>query len=196
MTDFSGLFTPIQLGRFTLPNRFIFPPMGLEVCEGGVPGPEAAEYYARRAAGGASLVITEGVYIDHPSSGDNPLLGRFHGEDAFAAWRHVASCVHEAGGLCVPELWHVGLIFSGPDVLAGNDLACAIELDESDGCCAQRAARINRAEVADVGVHCALFDKQVSRDMLVPGREIDRPSPGARGNHIDPVLGRRGLVLH
>lgn len=123
MTDFSGLFTPIQLGRFTLPNRFIFPPMGLEVCEGGVPGPEAAEYYARRAAGGASLVITEGVYIDHPSSGDNPLLGRFHGEDAFAAWRHVASRVHEAGGLCVPELWHVGLIFSGPDVLAGNDLA-------------------------------------------------------------------------
>ena len=83
MTDFSPLFTPFQLGKFTLPNRFIFPPMGLEVCEGGVPSDEAAEYYARRAEGGASLVITEGVYIDHPSSGDNPLLGRFHGQDAF-----------------------------------------------------------------------------------------------------------------
>jgi len=130
MTDFSGLFTPIQLGRFTLPNRFIFPPMGLEVCEGGVPGPEAAEYYARRAAGGASLVITEGVYIDHPSSGDNPLLGRFHGEDAFEAWRHVASRVHAEGGLCVPELWHVGLIFSGPDVLAGNELAFRPDLGQ------------------------------------------------------------------
>ena len=67
MTDFSPLFTPFQLGKFTLPNRFIFPPMGLEVCEGGVPSDEAAEYYARRAEGRASLVITEGVYVDHHS---------------------------------------------------------------------------------------------------------------------------------
>jgi 2,4-dienoyl-CoA reductase-like NADH-dependent reductase (Old Yellow Enzyme family) len=105
-----------------LPNRIIFPPMGLEVCEGGVPNEEAAQYYARRASGGASLVITEGVYIDHPSSGDNPLLGRFHGEDAFAGWRNVATRVHEAGGITVPELWHVGLVYRGPDVLVGNDV--------------------------------------------------------------------------
>lgn len=130
MTDFSGLFTPFQLGKFTLPNRFVFPPMGLEVCEGGVPSAEAAEYYARRAEGGASLVITEGVYIDHPSSGDNPLLGRFHGEDAFAGWRRVAERVHERGGICLPELWHVGLIYRGPDVLVGNELAFRPELGQ------------------------------------------------------------------
>ena len=130
MTDFSGLFEPFQLGKFTLPNRIVFPPMGLEVCEGGVPSEEAAQYYARRAAGGASLVITEGVYIDHHSSGDNPLLGRFHGEDAFDGWRNVATRVHESGGICVPELWHVGLIFRGPDVLAGNDLAFRPELGQ------------------------------------------------------------------
>lgn len=128
MTDFSGLFTPFQLGRFTLPNRIVFPPMGLQVCEGGVPGQDAARYYARRAEGGASLVITEGVYIDHPSSGDNPLLGRFHGEDAFAAWRTVAEQVHASGGICVPELWHVGLIYCGPDVLTGGPLAYRPEL--------------------------------------------------------------------
>ncbi|MET0586920.1 MAG: 12-oxophytodienoate reductase [Novosphingobium sp.] len=130
MTDFSPLFTPFQLGKFTLPNRIIFPPMGLEVCEGGVPSDEAADYYARRADGGASLVITEGVYIDHPSSGDNPLLGRFHGEDAFDGWRTVARKVHAAGGICVPELWHVGLIYRGPDVLVGNDLAFRDELGQ------------------------------------------------------------------
>jgi len=130
MTDFSPLFTPFQLGKFTLPNRFIFPPMGLEVCEGGVPSDEAAEYYARRAEGGASLVITEGVYIDHPSSGDNPLLGRFHGQDAFEGWRNVATKVHARGGICVPELWHVGLIFSGPDALAGKEVAFRPELGQ------------------------------------------------------------------
>ncbi|MEW9854386.1 12-oxophytodienoate reductase [Novosphingobium sp. M1R2S20] len=130
MTDFGPLFTPFQLGKFTLPNRIVFPPMGLQVCEGGIPGDEAAEYYARRAAGGASLVMTEGVYIDHPSSGDNPLLGRFHGEDAFAAWKNVAAKVHAAGGICVPELWHVGLIYRGPDVLTGGPLAYRPELGQ------------------------------------------------------------------
>lgn len=130
MTDFSPLFTPFELGKFTLPNRIVFPPMGLQVCEGGVPGEEAADYYARRAQGGASLVITEGVYIDHPSSGDNPLLGRFHGEDAFTGWRNVAAKVHAKGGICVPELWHVGLIYKGPDVLTGGPLAYRPELGQ------------------------------------------------------------------
>ncbi|MCJ2178431.1 12-oxophytodienoate reductase [Novosphingobium album (ex Hu et al. 2023)] len=130
MTDFSPLFTPFRLGKFTLPNRIVFPPMGLQVCEGGVPGDEAANYYARRAQGGASLVMTEGVYIDHPSSGDNPLLGRFHGEDAFAGWRNVAARVHAKGGICVPELWHVGLIYRGPDVLTGGPVAFRPELGQ------------------------------------------------------------------
>ncbi|GGC09526.1 oxidoreductase [Novosphingobium endophyticum] len=130
MTDFSPLFTPFRLGRFELPNRIVFPPMGLQVCEGGVPGEEAAMYYARRASGGASLVVTEGVYIDHPCSGDNPLLGRFHGEDAFAGWRNVARKVRAAGGICIPELWHVGLIYRGPDVLVGGPLAYRPELGQ------------------------------------------------------------------
>jgi 2,4-dienoyl-CoA reductase-like NADH-dependent reductase (Old Yellow Enzyme family) len=128
--DFRGLFQPFQLGHLTLPNRVIFPPMGLEVCEKGVPGEEAADYYARRATGGASLVITEGVYLDHISSGDNPLLGRFHGQDAFDGWRNVARKVHAAGGFTVPELWHVGLIFSGPDLLAGGDIKFRPELGQ------------------------------------------------------------------
>lgn len=127
---FAGLFTPFRLGNLALPNRIVFPPMGLEACEDGVPSEEGAAYYARRAAGGASLVVTEGVYIDHVSSGDNPLLGRFHGEPAFDGWRNVAEKVHAAGGFTVPELWHVGLIYRGPDVLVGNELAFRPELGQ------------------------------------------------------------------
>ncbi len=82
------------------------------------------------------------------------------------------------------------------EAIASDDLARAIELDEGDCRGAQRPTRIDRAQIANVGVHCALFDKQVSRDMLVPGREIDRSRPGAGGNDIDTVLRRRGLVLH
>ena len=127
---FEGLFQPFRLGDLALPNRIVFPPMGLEVCEDGVPSEEAAAYYARRAKGGASLIMTEGVYIDHPSSGDNPMLGRFHGEAAFDGWRKVAEAVHAVGGYTVPELWHVGLIYRGPDVLVGNELAFRPELGQ------------------------------------------------------------------
>jgi 2,4-dienoyl-CoA reductase-like NADH-dependent reductase (Old Yellow Enzyme family) len=130
MSKFEPLFQPFQLGGLTLPSRIVFPPMGLEVCEGGVPGEAAADYYARRAEGGASLVMTEGVYIDHMSSGDNPLLGRFHGQDAFDGWRTVAAKVRAAGGYCLPELWHVGLIYSGPDLLAGGDIKFRPELGQ------------------------------------------------------------------
>lgn len=118
--EFAGLFTPFRLGNLTLPNRIVMPAMGLAICDGGVPSQEVAEYYARRASGGAGLVMTEGVYIDHPSSGDNPMLGRFHGEAALDGWRNVAAEVRAAGGFCFPELWHVGLVYSSYDMAAGK----------------------------------------------------------------------------
>jgi 2,4-dienoyl-CoA reductase-like NADH-dependent reductase (Old Yellow Enzyme family) len=65
--------------------------------------------------------MTEGVYIDHPSSGDNPLLGRFHGDRRIEGWRMVAEKVHAAGGFVMPELWHVGLIPLVADVMAGEE---------------------------------------------------------------------------
>lgn len=118
--DFSGLFTPFRLGDITLPNRIVMPAMGLACCDDGMPTDEHADYYARRAEGGASLVLTEGVYIDHDASGDNPALGRFYGDRALAGWRNVAAKVHAASGFCMPELWHVGLIYRSADVMSGG----------------------------------------------------------------------------
>jgi 2,4-dienoyl-CoA reductase-like NADH-dependent reductase (Old Yellow Enzyme family) len=118
--DCSGLFTPFRLGNVLLPNRIVMPAMGLARCDDGIPGSAHADYYARRAQGGTGLVLTEGVYIDHPSSGDNPSLGRFYGNDALEGWRSVASKVHAAGGFCMPELWHVGLIYKTADTMTGG----------------------------------------------------------------------------
>lgn len=130
MPDLSGLFTPFRLGSLTLQNRIVMPAMGLAVCEDGAPNEEHAEYYARRAHGGAALVMTEGVYIDHPSSGDNPLLGRFHGQQPLDGWRMVADKVHAAGGFVMPELWHVGLIPLVADVMAGREPTYRPELGQ------------------------------------------------------------------
>ena len=130
MIDLSGLFTSFRLGNLTLANRVVMPAMGLAACEEGAPNAEHAAYYARRAQGGAALIMTEGVYIDHPSSGDNPLLGRFHGDTPLEGWKRVASEVHLAGAYVMPELWHVGLIPLVADVMAGGTARFRAELGQ------------------------------------------------------------------
>ncbi|MEE1928467.1 NADH:flavin oxidoreductase [Streptomyces sp. TRM 70351] len=103
------LVRPFSLGSMTLRNRLAMAPMTREFSPGGVPGADVAEYYARRAAAGVGLIITEGTYVDHASAGTSDRVPRFHGEDALAGWAEVAGAVHRAGGAIVPQLWHVGM---------------------------------------------------------------------------------------
>lgn len=104
-----ALVRPFSLGSLTLPNRLAMAPMTREFSPGGVPGPDVADYYARRAAGGVGLIITEGTYVGHDSAGTSAAVPRFHGADALAGWSRVADAVHQAGGKIVPQLWHVGM---------------------------------------------------------------------------------------
>ena len=57
------LFRPLTVRSMTLPNRFAMAPMTRQASPGGIPGPDVAEYYARRAAGGVGLIITEGIRL-------------------------------------------------------------------------------------------------------------------------------------
>jgi 2,4-dienoyl-CoA reductase-like NADH-dependent reductase (Old Yellow Enzyme family) len=102
------LFTPFQLGSLTLPNRIVMAPMTRSFSAGGVPGPDVAAYYKRRAENQVGLIITEGTVIDHPAAASDPRVPRFHGDDALAGWAHVVKEVHAAGGLIMPQLWHTG----------------------------------------------------------------------------------------
>src|SRR5579863_1593398 len=107
-----ALFRPFQLKGLTLPNRIVMAPMTRSHSPQGVPGPDVAAYYRRRAEGGVGLIITEGTYPDHPAAGFDPKVPQFYGERALAGWRRVAEQVHAAGGLIVPQLWHVGMVVS------------------------------------------------------------------------------------
>ncbi|WP_030788864.1 NADH:flavin oxidoreductase [Streptomyces sp. NRRL S-920] len=99
---------PFAINGLTLPNRIAMAPMTREFSPEGVPGADVAAYYARRAAGGVGLIVTEGTYVDHASAGSSHRVPRFHGEAALAGWQKVAEAVHAAGGRIVPQLWHVG----------------------------------------------------------------------------------------
>lgn len=81
----------------------------------GVPSQDVADYYRRRAQGGVGLIITEGVGIDHPSAIGQGMMGEdnipvMYGDEALRGWKKVVDDVHAAGGLIMPQLWHMGMI--------------------------------------------------------------------------------------
>ncbi len=102
------LFEPITLGRLTLPNRIVMAPMTRSHSPEGVPPPEVAAYYRRRAEGGIGLITTEGTVIERPASKNDPNVPHMYGDAALAGWARVVDEVHAAGGLIAPQLWHVG----------------------------------------------------------------------------------------
>ncbi|NMM17056.1 MAG: alkene reductase [Cellulomonas sp.] len=109
-------FTPVRLGTWDLPQRFVMAPLTRNRAGAGqVPTPLSAEYYAQRA--GAGLLITEGTQPSAVGQGylDTPGI---HTAAQVEGWRHVADAVHARGGRIVVQLMHVGRI-AHPDNKGG-----------------------------------------------------------------------------
>ncbi|MET8631106.1 NADH:flavin oxidoreductase [Kitasatospora sp. NPDC004669] len=104
------LSRPVTINGLTVPNRIVMAPMTRRFSPGGVPGEDVRSYYARRAAAGVGLIVTEGTYVGHESAGQSDDIPRFHGEEQLAGWARVAEDVHAAGGTIVPQLWHIGMV--------------------------------------------------------------------------------------
>ncbi|MFE0513685.1 NADH:flavin oxidoreductase [Streptomyces sp. NPDC058964] len=167
------LSRPFSLGRLTVPNRIAMSPMTRSFSPGGVPGENVAAYYARRAAAGVGLIITEGTYVDHPSAGQDAGVPRFHGEEQLAGWRRVAGAVHAAGGRIVPQLWHIGMVREqgqppiadappmGPSGLTltgtegGGRAMTRADIDDVIGAFAQAASDAERIGFDGVEIHGA-----------------------------------------
>ncbi|MGW0912180.1 NADH:flavin oxidoreductase [Streptomyces sp. NPDC002784] len=104
------LSRPTSINGLTVPNRIVMAPMTRMFSPGGVPGEDVVSYYARRAAAGVGLIVTEGTYVGHDSAGQSDRVPRFHGAEQLAGWAKVADAVHAAGGTIVPQLWHIGMV--------------------------------------------------------------------------------------
>jgi len=138
------LFRPFRLGKLDLANRIVMAPMTRSHSPGGVPGPDVAAYYRRRAEGGVGLIVTEGTYVPHPAAGFDSSVPRFYGADALDGWRQVAEHVHAGNGRIFPQLWHVGVVIrpgqepapgvrpAGPSGLAGPGQQIAEPMTQSD----------------------------------------------------------------
>ena len=110
-----ALYQPWSVRNLELRNRFVMSPMTRNFSPGGVPGPDVARYYARRAAGEVGLIVTEGVGVDEQQAIDSPRIPVMHGDEAMAGWKAVVDAVHAAGGKIVPQLWHQGAM-RDPDI--------------------------------------------------------------------------------
>ncbi|MEU6351081.1 NADH:flavin oxidoreductase [Streptomyces sp. NPDC047072] len=163
----AGLNQPFTVGDLTLPNRIVMAPMTRTASPGGVPGPDVAEYYARRAAHQVGLIITEGTYVDRPAAGAYDNVPCFHGGSALAGWAHVVRRVHGAGGRIIPQLWHTGAARTATDPpadvpsgigLDGGPLGRAMtqrDIDDAVAAFAKAAATAERLGFDGVEVHGA-----------------------------------------
>jgi 2,4-dienoyl-CoA reductase-like NADH-dependent reductase (Old Yellow Enzyme family) len=113
--DATALFAPLTVKSMTVPNRFAMAPMTRRASPGGVPGPEVADYYARRAAGGVGLIITEGIRLGDPAAGWPLEIPTLVGAEALDGWRRVVSAVHRHGSVIAAQLWHQGAEREGGD---------------------------------------------------------------------------------
>lgn len=103
------LFTPLELGDLTLPNRIVMAPLTRNRAhpEGDVPHALNATYYAQRASAG--LIISEGTQISPEGKGYIQTPG-IYSDEQIAGWKTVTDAVHNAGGRMFAQLWHVGRI--------------------------------------------------------------------------------------
>ena len=108
MTSPKDLFTPIQLGRYELPNRIVMAPLTRNRA-GADDAPIAmhAEYYRQRASAG--LIITEATQVA-PLGQGYPHTPGIYSQAQVAAWSRVTESVHQQGGRIFLQLWHVGRI--------------------------------------------------------------------------------------
>jgi N-ethylmaleimide reductase len=104
------LFEPLRAGALTLAHRVVLAPLTRMRAEqpGNVPGPLMQTYYRQRATRGG-LLISEGSPISDNGRG-MPATPGITTEAQIAGWQQITQAVHDAGGLIVLQLWHVGRI--------------------------------------------------------------------------------------
>jgi 2,4-dienoyl-CoA reductase-like NADH-dependent reductase (Old Yellow Enzyme family)/thioredoxin reductase len=110
------VFEPLKIGPVEVWNRIYFPPHGLGRLEVRVPGNEAygmpsethAQYYAERAAGGASLIF-QSMHVA-PVARQATVTATPWFREALPAFARVAEVVHEQGSKMMAEVWYASFM--------------------------------------------------------------------------------------
>lgn len=126
VTDqYPHLFTPLDLGFTTLPNRVLMGSMhvGLEELPGGFE--RMAAFYAERARGGVGLMVTGGI---SPNDAGRPMKGGAKISTPEEAEQHkvVTAAVHAEGGKIALQLLHFGRYSAHSELVAPSAVQAPI----------------------------------------------------------------------
>ena len=101
------LFTPFELAGRRLRNRIVFPAVLSNFARENRVTPRLVDYYAERAAGGAAMLVTEGLAI-HASSVPQPNVATVFDAANFEGFQRLAAAVERHDCRLLGQLWHVG----------------------------------------------------------------------------------------
>lgn len=111
------LFDNAVAGELKLKNRIVMAPLTRSRAgEERIPNELMREYYTQRASAG--MILTEATSVTPKGVGYAATPGIWS-EEQVAGWKRITRSVHEAGGLIVLQLWHVGRV-SDPALLNGE----------------------------------------------------------------------------
>ncbi len=109
LREIETLFRPFRHRKLFLPSRLVMAPMTRGFAPQGIPTPEMARYYERRAREGLGLIITEGCMVNEPSASADSNYPDFFSGQSLRAWRHIARRVQRHGCRIAVQLWHMGM---------------------------------------------------------------------------------------
>ncbi len=167
---FPTMFSPINIGTVTVPNRFVVPPMGNNFANtDGSLSDRSAAYYEARAKGGFGLITIESTVVYSEAKG-GPRKPCLFSDDVVDSFRKVAERCHRYGAKVSIQLQHAGP--EGNSKLTGYPLKAASAMASHCGgeipvampteevyrlieAYGDAAARAQKAGIDMVEVHCA-----------------------------------------
>ncbi len=102
------IFSPIEIGSVTIPNRLVVPAMVMNYCNtDGTATERYSAYHEAKARGGWGLIITEDYAVNPLGKGFPNIPGLWE-DSQIESHRHVTERVHNAGGILFAQIYHCG----------------------------------------------------------------------------------------
>lgn len=100
------LFSPMQVGALTLPNRILMAPLTrCRADQNHVPTPLMAEHYSQRSSAGLIIAEATAAMAGCSSFWTEPGI---YNQAQVEGWQGVTQAVHEQGGQIFLQIWHGG----------------------------------------------------------------------------------------
>jgi len=117
--EFKYLFTPIDIGNVTIPNRIVMSAHTAFFYPGAAePNEKAVNYFQARAKGGAGLIVTAPHYPFQLTTTTSPTA--YESDNVIPALKKVADAIHEHGTKCFGQLRHPGNLVGSRAVGGGS----------------------------------------------------------------------------